>query len=57
MLNEGRIIPGDTNSKIYQRMNPSGNDQIAPMPLNGFLPNILDRKKKEDWILRGAKNN
>lgn len=57
MLNEGRIIPGDTNSKIYQRMNPSGNDQIAPMPLNGFLPNILDRKKVEDWILRGAKNN
>jgi hypothetical protein len=46
------------NSKMFNRMNPNylGNETLAPMPRDGYLPdNEIDPVRR--WIQAGAKNN
>lgn len=57
MIDSRVLIPGDKNSKMYQRMNPDSGSGLAPMPLGGYLSDERERKKVESWILDGAKNN
>ena len=57
MIDSRVLIPGDQNSKMYQRMNPESGSGLAPMPLGGYLSDERERKKVETWILDGAKNN
>lgn len=55
MIENGVLVPGNTNSKMFQRMN-SVTPGLRPMPLGGLLDTTL-RRQVENWILGGAKND
>lgn len=55
MISEGILIPGDSNSTMFVRMNVD-DPNIDTMPLDGLLPDF-DRFLVEQWILNGAKND
>lgn len=58
MITRQVLIPFNSASKMYQRMNADApeNLNLAPMPLDGFLPRN-QVQLVEQWILNGAKNN
>lgn len=55
MIENGVLIPGDVNSKMFQRMNAIV-PGLRPMPLGGLL-STPDRQRVQNWILNGAKND
>lgn len=50
------LIPGDVNSKMFLRMNPTPDYLGKPMPLDGFLTPDK-RLEVQLWIQAGAPNN
>ncbi len=58
MLARRVLVPGDSSSKMFSRMNADDPNLLGltPMPLTGFLEDPLINKVKQ-WILDGAKNN